>query len=352
MPTENVAERTRPPLLELPEIAARRKSGPMPPAAVRSAADLPDRLFVGDLVPESFEVLPRGWRARYEDAAPETWAKLEFVRGKPPLLRVSAAFRGSDGFASQTPASGFGSLAHAAIVLPQPWLAALRERLAGLEIDLFDAPGGADFIGTFPDGWLMKIIVPVAVRDLSRIGVFHRCVEADPQRSTAVRSMLRPWSSWVEYAVGRSPVAAESPDAVAARIADEWGLPQIEAPAFFDHPEGPRVLRVRRHHFNLDVTTPFRDFERVVHALAESGLVMPVVGDRAPERRALAAQAPLLERGQRVQLYALDRSLRVVHLPPTTAHGIEPTFVVPRREDLDAFLGDIQRSATPQRDRT
>ena len=44
-------------------------------------------LFVGDLVPESFEITPGGWRARYEDAEPETWAELAFERGERPLLR-------------------------------------------------------------------------------------------------------------------------------------------------------------------------------------------------------------------------------------------------------------------------
>ena len=345
MPNRSVPALARPLLFQLPRIAARRDSSPSLPAEVRSAADLPDRLFVGDLVPESFEVLQRGWRARYEDAALETWAELEFLGRDRPLLRVSAAFRGSQGLFSQTPASGFGALAQAAIVLPQPWLDALRKRLAGFEVDLLDAPGDAGFVGTFPDGWLMTILVPVAVRDLPRIGEFHRRVEADPQRRTAVQTMLRPWWSWVEYAVGRSPVAEESPDAVAERIAEAWGLPRTEEPAFVDHPGGPRVLRVRRHHFNLEVGTPFRDVERVVHALAESGLVVPVAGERAPERRALVAQAPLLDRGHRIQLYAVDRSRRIVHLPPMTEPGVDPTLVIQRREDLDEFLLDLQRHA-------
>jgi hypothetical protein len=303
-------------------------------------------------VPESFEVLQDGWRARYQDAAPETWAKLEFVRRDRPLLRVSAAFRGSQGLFAQTPASGFGALAQAAIVLPQPWLDALRERLAGLEVEVFAAPSGADVVGTFPDGWLMKVIVAVAGRDLPRIGEFHRRIEADPQRSTAVQAMLRPWWSWIEYAVGRSPVAAESPDAVAERIADEWGLPRTEEPAFVDHPGGARVLRVRRHHLNLDVVTPFRDFERVVHALAVSGLVVPVVGERAPERRALAAEATVLERGDHIELDAIDRSLRVVHLPPMAEDCIDPTVVIERSQDLDEFLRNVQRTASAQRDRS
>jgi hypothetical protein len=349
VPEENPQQRARAPLFQLPAIAARRDTPLRPPAEVRSAADLPDRLFVGDLVPESFEITPGGWRARYEDAEPETWAELAFERGERPRLRVSATWRGLQGPFSQMPASGFGELARAALVLPPAWLDALRARLAGVEAEIPAVHGETAFVGTFPDGWLMQVVVPVPARDLPRIGEFHRRIAEDPDRSTAVRAMLRPWWSFIEYAVGRSAVAEETPEAVAEQIADAWGLPVTEAPEFVDHPGGPRVLRAIRRHFNLEVTTSFRDFERALRALVESGLVVPRRGEDAPERRALAAQAPLLERCDRVEFYALDRSLRIVHLPPAAEDCIEPSRTIQRAGDLDAFLRDVAHEARAQR---
>lgn len=350
MSLENVAPRARPLRFQLPRIAARSAASPGRPADVRGAGELPDRLFVGDLVPGSFALRPDGWRARYEDAEPETWADLEFVRGEKPLLRVSATFRGQHGLVSQTPASGFGELARAAVVLPESWVDALRERLAGFAVEMLRAPRGPAGVATFPDGWLMKVVVPVPLRELSQIGAFHRCVAADPQRRTAVHMTLGPWWSWIEYAVGRSPVAEQSPDAVAERDAEAWGLPRLEVPAFADHPGGPRVLRLMRHHMNLDVTTSLRDLERVVRALVGAGLVASDPGDRAPERRAFAARAPLLDGGHRIELYAEDRSRRVVHLPPNLAECGEPAVVIERSADLDAFLRDAARRLGPPRD--
>ena len=350
MSLENVAPRARPLRFPLPRIAARSDSSPGPPADVRSAADLPDRLFVGDLVPGSFELRPDGWRARYEDAEPETSADLEFLGGEKPLLRVSVAFRGNHGLVSQTPACSFGDLARAAIVLPEPWVEGLRERLAVFAVEMLRAPSGPGFVATFPDGWLMKLLVPLPLRELSRVVAFHRCVEADAQRRTAVDVSLLPWWSCIEYAVGRSPVAEESPDAVAARDAEAWGLPQPEAPVFVDHPGGPRVLRLMRHHLNLDVSTSLRDFERVVRALVATGLVALDGGDRAPERRAFVARAPLLDGGRRIELYAEDRSRRVVHLPPDAADCSDATVATGRSADVDACLDEVARRLAPQRD--
>ena len=152
-------------------------------ADVRSEADLPDRLFLGDLVAGSFRPEKKGWRAEWRDADGH-YARLRCAGHLSSLeMRYD-----DDELVTLITAEQFSELGQSIRnIHPGAWLDRLAKRLEPLcNLRVFpyreeDAVGG-----DFPDGHLLSLVLPVAADRLPALDALYRQMQGDPAICTGV----------------------------------------------------------------------------------------------------------------------------------------------------------------------
>lgn len=242
-----------------------------PPADVRAAADLPARLFVGDLVPESFRFTPSGWEAEYADETPDTGARVRYVRGIG-LLIVEQTWRGHRGLLTMARVNRWEEIPRHVGSLPRAWNEEIRRRLFreyGLEY--VSVPPGEPEPVFFPDGFLVTIYLPLPIEALPGLPSVLERLDRDARVRTSVGLTVALGCSTVYYAhdnwsadVPREPIQI-------ARWTLDAGVVACRMPQQFTTPDGIVVTEIRRFHYGSIAQCFFRDLERVVGALAEAG---------------------------------------------------------------------------------
>jgi hypothetical protein len=261
---------TFPKLIQLPAVQ-RPVSVPVDKLTeVRSAADLPSRLLLGDLVPESFSQEKKGWSAEWLDADGHR-ARFRCAGG---LSSLELSYDGDEAVTLVT-AERFAELAQTIQnIHPGAWLAKLAEKLeTGYNLRIFphreeDAVGG-----DFPDGHLLSLVMPVPADRLMDLFELHKRLQTDPAIRGGIDGYLRYGFSVVNYVEGRNHPMLSHPAGLVLHHVNALGTPAAEMPIREEDEEGTAAWTLQRSHYLYVAHCHLRDAARFVARLAEAGLI-------------------------------------------------------------------------------
>lgn len=259
-----------PKLIQLPAIQRPVRVPVDKLAEVKSADDLPDRLLLGDLVPDSFKHVKKGWTAEWRDADGHS-AKFRFAGG---LSSLELRYDGDEAVTLVT-AERFAELAQTIQNLhPGAWLAKLAEKLeAGYNLRVFphreeDAVGG-----DFPDGHLLSLVMPVPAERLMELYDLHKRLQSNADIRGGIDGYVRYGFSVVNYVEGRNHPMLAHPVGLVLHHVNALGTPAAEMPQREEDEEGTAAWTLQRSHYLYVVHIHLRDAARFVAKLAEAGLI-------------------------------------------------------------------------------
>ena len=156
------------------------------PTLVRSVADLPPYLILGDLDPSTFEQSARGWSARWQGTEYDTHFEVAY-KADTSCWEIRQIWCGLDGGFSIFPArmSLDKVIAQALYTqFPRNWDGAAKSQLeSAYQVTVVEQPENAITFCGIPDGAFRTITFPIAVRN------------------------LRPVRQWIQDLVEESPLA-------------------------------------------------------------------------------------------------------------------------------------------------
>lgn len=239
-------------------------------AEVKSAADLPDRLLLGDLVPESFRWEKRGWSAEWVDADGYK-ARFRYAGG---LSSLELSYRGNEAV-TLTTAERFDELKQTVQTLhPGAWLDILGRHLQGHHnLRVFPMREDDAVGGDFPDGHPLTLVAPVPADRLMDLFEWHKRLQADASIRTASSAYLRLVISVVNYIEGRNPPMLAHPAGLVLHHVNALGTPAAEMPVREVDAEGVAAWTLRRIHYLYVAHLHLRDAARFVAKLAAAGFV-------------------------------------------------------------------------------
>jgi hypothetical protein len=242
---------------------------------VKSAADLPDRLLLGDLVLDSFKHEKKGWSAEWRDADGHR-AKFRCAGG---LSSLELAYDGNEAVTLVT-AERFAELAQTIQnIHPGAWLAKLAESLeASYNLRVFphreeDAVGG-----DFPDGHILSLVMPVPADQLMALFDLHKRLQTDTAIRGAIDGYLHYGFSVVNYVEGRNHPMLAHPAGLVLNHVNALGTPAAAMPVREEDEEGTSAWTLQRSHYIYVAHCHLRDAARFVARLAEAGFIAPLSG--------------------------------------------------------------------------
>jgi hypothetical protein len=264
-----------PKLLALPVVERPYRMPVAAFAEVRSAADLPDRLLLGDLVPESFRREKKGWSAEWIDPDGHR-ARFRHAGG---LASLELAYRGEE-VVTLTTAERFAELAQTVQTLhPAPWLDILSRHLEGrYNLKVFPPREDQPVSGDFPDGHLLALVMPVPADRLMALFDLHKALQGEAAIRTGLAAYLRLGFSVVNYIEGRNPEMFAHPAGLVLHHVNALGTPAAEMPVRETDAEGLAAWTLRRSHYLYVAHLHLREVARVVRRLAEAGFISQEVG--------------------------------------------------------------------------
>jgi hypothetical protein len=157
------------------------------PCDVRTADDLPRRLYLGSLAPETFEANDDGWSACYQDADPDTHVRLRYEAAGNTLSGFFV-WRGISGMSVFADGTRWGTFArYMGMPLPPEWEAEMaRICAARFNLEYKPTARGAPSLVGLPDGALMTLLVPLPPSRLPALTGCLDAIEADPAIETSV----------------------------------------------------------------------------------------------------------------------------------------------------------------------
>jgi hypothetical protein len=259
-----------PKLIRLPDIERPPRVPVATLAEVKSAADLPDRLFLGDLDPASFTPQKKGWAATWRDAD----GHFTRLRHAGHLSGLELGFAG-DEVVTLVSAERFAELAQSAQnIHPGAWLDRLGRQFAErYNLKTFplreDDAVGADF----PDGHLFTLVMPVPADRLLALFELHQRLQNDDAIRAGIDAYARLHFSAVNYIEGRNPPMLTHPAGLVLQHVNALGTPAAAMPTREEDDDGVAAWTLQRSHYLYIAHCHLRDLARFVAALAGAGFI-------------------------------------------------------------------------------
>lgn len=259
-----------PKLLPLPAILRPAHLPVASPGEVRCAADLPSRLFLGDLVAGSFKAQKKGWTAEWHDVDGH---RVRY-RYAGHLSSLEMVYDG-DELVTLITAEQFTELAQSIQnIHPGAWLGKLGERLEpAYNLRVFPHREDDAVGGDFPDGHLLSLVMPVAADRLMDLYQLHKRLQTDASIAGGVDAYLRLAYSIVNYLEGLNPAMLAHPVGLVMHHVNALGTPAADLPVREEDSEGRSAWTLRRSHYLYVAHLHLRDAGRLVERLAEAGFI-------------------------------------------------------------------------------
>ncbi len=237
---------------------------------IRCAADLPERLFFGDLDESSFQSSGVGWTARYRGAF-EMGGVLTFDGQQ---LVIDQTFLGAR----------IRSACHASTLLEVLQIVGLGSHVPldnalqdwiGNRMNVRVVPTAEDVPSAwyYPDGPTRDIWLPIPTHRMRDLAGLH-CVLAGIQKIGAgLRGSFILGTSVVNYVEGRNGAQFEDPGLLCIDVLQQLGLPPVELPVRQQPQTGPAVWTVQRLHYFYRLTGFLRDMPVLLEALHMLGFI-------------------------------------------------------------------------------
>ncbi len=246
-------------------------------AEVKSAADLPSRLFLGDLVSDSFKPVKKGWVAEWRDVA----GHLTRFRYAGGLSSLELSFAGDEAV-SLVSALRFAELgASVQGIHPGAWLAKLGEQLeATYNLRVFPHREDDAVAGDFPDGHLVSLVLPAPADRLMVLYELHKAMQNDAAIRTPIDAYLRYTFSSVNYIEGRNHPMLGLPVGLVLHHVNALGTPAAEMPLRELDEEGVAAWTLQRGHYLYVAHCRLREAARLIDSLAKAGFIGPAASGR------------------------------------------------------------------------
>ncbi len=240
---------------------------------VKSASDLPDRLLLGDLVPDSFKHEKKGWSAEWRDTDGHR-AKFRCAGG---LSSLELGYGGDEAVTLVT-AERFAELAQTIQnIHPGAWLAKLAENIeARYNLRVFPHREDDAVGGDFPDGHLLSLVMPVPADRLMALFDLHKQLQTDAAIRGGIDGYLRYGFSVVNYVEGRNHPMLAHPAGLVLFHVNALGTPAAEMPVREEDEEGTAAWTLQRSHYLYVAHCHLRDAARFVGRLAGAGFIASV----------------------------------------------------------------------------
>lgn len=267
-----------PKLLPLPKIERPLTLAADKLADVRSAADLPSRLVFGDLQADSFKFEKKGWSAEWRDADGHK-AKFRFAGG---LSSLELDFEG-DEMVTLVGAERFADLDGTVQNLqPGSWMEKLGAKLSPrYNIKVFAHREDDAVAGSFADGPLLTLVLPVPADRLLALFELHKQLQQDAAITTNIDGYARLHFSVVNYLEGVNPPMLSHPVGLVLHHVNALGTPAGEMPVREEDDEGSAAWTLRRSHYLYIAHCSMRDAARLVERLAVAGFIGEANGREA-----------------------------------------------------------------------
>ena len=315
------------------------------PCEVRSESDLPSRLYLGNLVSDSFSSTDSGWSVRYEDADPDTYVNLEYKSPRGPLI-ARFVWAGIDGMSTYTSGSDWKSLIqHMSLGFPEAWERKAKENIeADYNARLFRRSKNSPCITGFPDGAFETLVFPVPSYRLHKLVNCLDAMDKDPDIAAVVGVYVVMTQSRIDYLLGRCPDVGDTPVALAQQSRNTVGLPCRGLPQAQTIENNLPILALNRWVYITHVRCFFRDLERVVSHCHRQGFIGVSGSARAPsdcpdgmEWTALVLPGGLEVQDITLEYFDKERTRRVTYgrlLPPGCLPSIAAMRNISRTEAL------------------
>jgi len=303
-------------------------------AEVKSAADLPDRLLLGDLDPARFRWEKKGWSAEWVDADGHK-ARLRYAGA---LSSLELSYFGNDAV-TLTTAERFDELKQTVqSIHPGAWLDSLGRHLEErYNLRVFPMREDDAVGGDFPDGHLLTLVAPVPADRLMELFELHKRLQIDASIRTGSTAYLRLAFSVVNYIEGRNPAMLSHPAGLVLHHVNALGAPAAEMPVREVDAEGVAAWTLRRSHYLYVAHLHLRETARFVASLAAAGFVGAAGQTREGWPHAPEFGAALLPHGYEYaaqNAYWFDRHRRRRMFYPAFADAAD-------RKALGGQAGDI-----------
>ncbi len=247
-------------------------------ADVRSAADLPSRLVFGDLQADSFKFEKKGWSAEWRDTDGHK-VKFRFAGG---LSSLELDFEG-DEMVTLVGAERFADLDGTVQNLqPGSWMEKLGAKLSPrYTIKVFAHREDDAVAGSFADGPLLTLVLPVPADRLLALFELHKRLQQDAAITTNIDGYARLHFSVVNYLEGVNPPMLSHPVGLVLHHVNALGTPAGEMPVREEDDEGSAAWTLRRSHYLYIAHCSMRDAARLVERLAVAGFIGEANGREA-----------------------------------------------------------------------
>ena len=262
---------TLPTRLVLPPLLADRvRGGSNALDQIQSAADLPERLFFGDLDESSFHASGAGWSARYRGAF--EMGGLVTFDGRQ--LVIDQTFLGAPIYAVCHPAKLIESLRILGLGSQAPLDTVLQEWIGDrLNVRVVPTPEDAPSSWQYPDGPMRDIWLPVPTHRMRDLAGLHCVLAGIEEIGAGLRGSFILGTSTVNYIEGRNEPNYEDPDSLCIDALQQLGLPPVELPVRQQPPTGPAAWTLPRLHYFYRLTGFLRDMPVLLEALQLVGFI-------------------------------------------------------------------------------
>lgn len=242
-------------------------------AEVKSAADLPDRLFFGRLQPAVFQTEKKGWRAEWRGAE----GGRTRLRYAGQLSSLELKWREEEAVSLVT-AEAFSELAQTVEnIHPAAWmqkLAAAWQPQYNLRV--FPHREEDAVVSRFPDGYRVTLILPAPADRLPELFELHQALQDDTALQSDLEASVRLHYSVVNYLEGCNPPMLAHPAGLVLQHVNLLGTPAAEAPVREVDPDGETAWTLRRSHYLYSAHLALFDAPLLVERLYTAGFIGPV----------------------------------------------------------------------------
>ena len=252
------------------------------PALVRSGADLPQYLILGDLDPSTFEQSAGGWSARWQGTNHDTHLEVAY-KGDTSRWEIRQTWCGLDGGFSIFPArmSLDKVIAQALYTrFPRNWDEAAKSQLeSAYQVTVVEHPEDAYMFCGIPDGAFRTIIFPIAVRNLRPVRQWIQELVEDSPLAYPITVDAKLVFQALNYMEGKAPEWTAQEEVAFNQSVVETGLAPQGFPVREEANDGSAAWTLRREIYYLFICLPFAGLTDFLGRIASANGPICTVAD-------------------------------------------------------------------------
>ena len=243
------------------------------PALVRSSADLPQYLILGDLDPSTFEQSAGGWSARWQGTENGTYLEVAFKAGTS-RWEIRQTWCGLDGgFSHFSARMSLDKVIAQALYMqfPRNWDGAAKLQVeSAYQITVVEQPEIAHTFCGIPDGAFRTIIFPIAVRNLRPVRQWIQDLVEDSPLAYPITVDAKLVFQALNYMEGKAPEWTAHEAVAFNHSVVETGLAPQGFPVREVANDGSVAWTLRREIYYLFIGLPFAGLTDFLRRMASA----------------------------------------------------------------------------------